>query len=58
MGDIQNMLLTTDMNFQQLADRFAFPEQSAFGQYFAHQVRGAHHKRHTRQFLTEFHKRR
>lgn len=38
VGDIQHMLLTTDMNFQQLADRFDFPDQSAFGQYF---------KRHT-----------
>lgn len=49
VGDIQHMLLTTDMNFQQLADRFAFPDQSAFGQYF---------KRHTGQSLTEFRKRR
>ncbi len=47
VGDIQNMLLTTDMNFQQLADRFAFPDQSAFGQYF---------KRHTGLSLTEFRK--
>lgn len=49
VGDIQNMLLTTDMNFQQLSDRFAFPDQSAFGQYF---------KRHTGLSLTEFRKRR
>ena len=49
VGDIQNMLLTTDLNFQQLADRFAFPDQSAFGQYF---------KRHTGLSLTEFRKRR
>lgn len=49
VGDIQHMLLTTDMNFQQLADRFAFPDQSAFGQYF---------KRHTGQSLTEFRKKR
>ena len=34
VGDIQHMLLTTDQTFQQLADRFAFPDQSAFGQYF------------------------
>lgn len=47
VGDIQHMLLTTDMNFQQLADRFAFPDQSAFGQYF---------KRHTDLSLTEFRK--
>lgn len=47
VGDIQNMLLTTDLNFQQLADRFAFPDQSAFGQYF---------KRHTGLSLTEFRK--
>ena len=47
VGDIQNMLLTTDMNLQQLADRFAFPDQSAFGQYF---------KRHTGLSLTEFRK--
>lgn len=38
VGDIQHMLLTTELTFQQLADRFAFPDQSAFGQYF---------KRHT-----------
>ena len=38
VGDIQHMLLTTELTFQQLADRFDFPDQSAFGQYF---------KRHT-----------
>ena len=38
VGDIQHMLLTTELTFQQLADRFSFPDQSAFGQYF---------KRHT-----------
>lgn len=47
VGDIQHMLLTTDQTFQQLADRFAFPDQSAFGQYF---------KRHTGLSLTEFRK--
>lgn len=45
VGDIQHMLLTTELTFQQLADRFAFPDQSAFGQYF---------KRHTGLSLTEF----
>lgn len=48
VGYIQHMLLTTDLNFQQLADRFAFPDQSAFGQYF---------KRHTGLSLSEFRKR-
>lgn len=47
VGDIQHMLLTTEQTFQQLADRFAFPDQSAFGQYF---------KRHTGLSLTEFRK--
>lgn len=47
VGDIQHMLLTTELTFQQLADRFAFPDQSAFGQYF---------KRHTGLSLTEFRK--
>lgn len=47
VGDIQHMLLTTDYNFQQLADHFAFPDQSAFGQYF---------KRHTGLSLSEFRK--
>lgn len=47
VGDIQHMLLTTEQTFQQLADRFAFPDQSAFGQYF---------KRHTSLSLTEFRK--
>ena len=34
VGGIQHMLLTTELTFQQLADRFASPDQSAFGQYF------------------------
>ena len=45
VGDIQNMLLTTDLNFQQLAEHFAFSDQSAFGQYF---------KRHTGRSLTNY----
>lgn len=47
VGDIQHMLLTTEQTFQQLADRFTFPDQSAFGQYF---------KRHTGLSLSEFRK--
>ncbi len=47
VGYIQHMLLTSDHNFQQLAEHFAFPDQSAFGQYF---------KRHTGLSLTEFRK--
>ena len=31
---IKNSLLTTEMSLQQIADRFGFPDQSAFSQYF------------------------
>ncbi len=34
---IKNALLITEMSLQQLADQFAFPDQSAFGQYFKRQ---------------------
>ena len=31
---IKNALLTTDLNLQQIADKYCFPDQTAFGQYF------------------------
>jgi len=34
IGQIKNALLTTEMTHQQIADRFNFPDQSAFGQFF------------------------
>jgi len=37
IGQIKNALLTTETSLQQLADQFAFPDQSAFGQYFKRQ---------------------
>ncbi|MBO4874620.1 MAG: AraC family transcriptional regulator [Bacteroidales bacterium] len=37
IGEIKNALLTTEMSHQQIADRFGFPDQSAFGQFFKRQ---------------------
>jgi len=37
IGQIKNALLTTEMTHQQIADRFNFPDQSAFGQFFKRQ---------------------
>ena len=37
IGQIKNALLTTEMTHQQIADRFGFPDQSAFGQFFKRQ---------------------
>ncbi len=37
IAEIKNSLITTDKSLQQLADQFAFPDQSAFGQYFKRQ---------------------
>jgi len=37
IGQIKNALLTTEMTHQQIADRFKFPDQSAFGQFFKRQ---------------------
>ena len=34
IGTIKNVLLTTDLTLQQIADRLCFPDQSSFGQYF------------------------
>ncbi len=38
IGEIQNALLTTELTHQQIADRFGFPDQSAFGQFFKRQA--------------------
>lgn len=35
--EIKNALLTSEMTHQQIADRFGFPDQSAFGQFFKRQ---------------------
>lgn len=37
IGQIKNALLTSEMTLQQVADRFNFPDQSAFGQFFKRQ---------------------
>jgi len=37
IGEIKNALLTSEMTHQQIADRFGFPDQSAFGQFFKRQ---------------------
>lgn len=37
-GNIKNALLTTEMSHQQIADRFGFPDISAFGQFFKRQA--------------------
>lgn len=37
ISQIKNSLLFTDMTIQQLADRYHFPDQSAFGQFFKRQ---------------------
>lgn len=37
IGQIKNVLLTTEMTHQQIADQFGFPDQSAFGQFFKRQ---------------------
>ena len=37
-GEIQNTLLTTDLNIQQITDRFSFPDPTAFGQFFKRQT--------------------
>lgn len=39
IGQIKNALLTSEMTLQQVADRFNFPDQSAFGQFFKRQER-------------------
>jgi len=38
IGEIKNALLTSESSNQQIADRFGFPDQSAFGQFFKRQV--------------------
>ena len=38
VGEIKNVLLTSDLSNQQIAERFDFPDQSAFGQYFKRHV--------------------
>ena len=48
IGEIQNTLLTTDLSIQEITDRFAFPDPTAFGQFF---------KRHTGMSPGEFRKR-
>ena len=37
IGTIKNVLLTSDLTLQQIADRLCFPDQSSFGQYFKRQ---------------------
>ena len=37
IGEIKNALLTSEMTHQQISDRFGFPDQSAFGQFFKRQ---------------------
>lgn len=37
IGTIKNVLLTSDLTMQQIADRLCFPDQSSFGQYFKRQ---------------------
>ncbi|MCR4965638.1 MAG: helix-turn-helix transcriptional regulator [Bacteroidales bacterium] len=37
ISQIKNSLLITEMTLQQLADRYHFPDQSAFGQFFKRQ---------------------
>ena len=37
IGEIKNTLLTSEMTHQQISDRFGFPDQSAFGQFFKRQ---------------------
>lgn len=37
IGQIKNALLTSEMTLQQVADRFNFPDQSAFGKFFKRQ---------------------
>lgn len=37
IGEIKNALLTSELTHQQIADRFGFPDQSAFGQFFKRQ---------------------
>lgn len=38
LGNAKKLLLTTDMNSQQIADALHFSDQSAFGQFFKRQV--------------------
>ena len=38
VGEIKNVLLTSDLSHQQIAERYDFPDQSAFGQYFKRHV--------------------
>ena len=38
IGEIQNTLLTTDLSIQEITDRFAFPDPTAFGQFFKRQT--------------------